>query len=38
VRAVAVATGPYGVDELRTADHVAADAAALREVLAPLLP
>jgi phosphoglycolate phosphatase len=38
VRAVAVATGPYRVDELRAADHVAADAAALREVLAPLLP
>ena len=38
VRAVAVATGPYRVDELRAADHVAADAAGLREVLEPLLP
>jgi len=38
VRAVAVATGPYRVDELRAADHVAADAAGLRDVLEPLLP
>jgi phosphoglycolate phosphatase-like HAD superfamily hydrolase len=37
VRAVAVATGPYGVDDLRAADHVATDAAGLREVLERLL-
>jgi hypothetical protein len=37
VRAVAVATGPYGIDELRAADDVAADATDLRGVLQRLL-
>ena len=37
VRCVAVATGPYGVDELRQADAVAADAPGLREALLGVL-
>jgi phosphoglycolate phosphatase-like HAD superfamily hydrolase len=37
VRAVAVATGPFGLDDLRAADDVAADAADLRHVLARLV-
>lgn len=37
VRCVAVATGPYGPDQLREADAVAADGAELRETLAGLL-
>jgi phosphoglycolate phosphatase len=38
VRCVAVACGPYGVDQLRDADAVARDAAGLRAVLAELVP
>jgi phosphoglycolate phosphatase-like HAD superfamily hydrolase len=37
VRAVAVATGPYSVDDLRAADDVAVDASDLRGVLQRLL-
>ena len=37
VRAVAVATGPFTIEDLRAADDVAADAAALRGVLARML-
>jgi phosphoglycolate phosphatase len=37
VRAVAIATGPYGVHDLRAADDVAPDAAALRRTLERLL-
>ena len=37
VRAVAVATGPYSVDDLRAADDVAVDATDLRGVLQRLL-
>jgi phosphoglycolate phosphatase-like HAD superfamily hydrolase len=37
VRAVAVASGPFGVHDLRAADDVAADAAGLRAVLERLL-
>jgi phosphoglycolate phosphatase-like HAD superfamily hydrolase len=37
VRAVAIATGPYGVDDLRAADDVAVNAADLRGVLARML-
>jgi phosphoglycolate phosphatase len=37
VRAVAVATGPFGVEDLRPADDVATDAADLRKVLERLL-
>jgi phosphoglycolate phosphatase-like HAD superfamily hydrolase len=33
VRCFAVATGPYGVDELAQADAVAGDAAALRRAI-----
>jgi phosphoglycolate phosphatase-like HAD superfamily hydrolase len=38
VRAVAMATGPYGPEELRDADAVVADVRALRAVLAELVP
>jgi phosphoglycolate phosphatase-like HAD superfamily hydrolase len=37
VRAVAVATGPFTIEDLRAADDVAADAAGLRGVLARML-
>jgi phosphoglycolate phosphatase-like HAD superfamily hydrolase len=37
VRCVAVATGPYGPDQLREADAVAADGEQLRDTLAGLL-
>jgi phosphoglycolate phosphatase-like HAD superfamily hydrolase len=37
VRAVAVASGPFGVEELRAADDIAPDAAGLRAVLERLL-
>lgn len=37
VRCVAVATGPFGVDELAGADAVARDASELRSALEPLL-
>jgi phosphoglycolate phosphatase len=38
LRCVAVACGPYGAEELREADAVAADIEALRAVLAELVP
>jgi phosphoglycolate phosphatase-like HAD superfamily hydrolase len=38
VRAIAVATGPYGADDLRAADAVAPTAAGLRAVLEEALP
>jgi phosphoglycolate phosphatase len=38
VRSIAVATGPFGADELRDADAVAGDVAGLRDALAALLP
>jgi phosphoglycolate phosphatase-like HAD superfamily hydrolase len=38
VRAVAVATGPYDVEQLREADAVVGDVEALRAVLAELVP
>jgi phosphoglycolate phosphatase-like HAD superfamily hydrolase len=37
LRCLAVATGPYGIDQLQDADAAVADAGALREVLGPLL-
>ena len=38
IRCLAVATGPYAIDDLSGADGVAADAYALRGLLEPLLP
>jgi hypothetical protein len=37
VRAVAIATGPFSIKDLREADDVAADAAGLRGVLARMI-
>jgi phosphoglycolate phosphatase len=37
LRCIAVATGPFGLDQLQDADVAVADAGALREVIEPLL-